>query len=224
MKKYLYSLGILYYSEKEALRIREQALKGWCFKKLNPAGFLVFEKQAPEDQQFTIDFYQGDNSPTEIQEYLDIYQASGWQCVSSYKNKYFFFKSDLGTQQPFSDKKSYLERLKAEERWAFKRVFPCMVLGLIGLVISLYLQFGQAGHFEQLNSFLWILASLLFLYPLLFLMTTAILHSRYKQRGDSYQNPEAFAKKQRVWLDTLLLLCLGAVIGGIIGGFMGYLM
>lgn len=91
-KKYLFTYVANFYSEKECLRLETQARKGWRFIKMNKLGFLSFEKSTPEEKQFAIDFYTGSNTPEEIEEYLEMYKASGWDFISSYQSKYFYFK------------------------------------------------------------------------------------------------------------------------------------
>ena len=90
MKKYLYSLGVSFYAEKEMLRLEEQARKGWQFVKMNRWGFLVFEKAAAQEKQFAVDFYTGSDTAAEIAEYLEMYEASGWTYISDYQKKYFY--------------------------------------------------------------------------------------------------------------------------------------
>ena len=215
MKKYLFSFGINYYAEKECLRMQEQARKGWSFVKMNSLGLLSFERKPAEEKQFAVDFYRGDNAPEEIQEYLDIYEASGWEYISSYRKKYFFFKANLDVPKIFSDKASYEDRLKAESKWLFKRSFVVGLIGLLFTGVILAIRYFNTAS-EVLDFFLGM--SLPFaLFPIMFLAVTWFMNSRYKNRADSYQSPEAFAKKQRVLTDTLLCIFIGALIGFLIG-------
>ena len=48
--KYLYSLGVAYYPEKEMMRLLEQAAYGWQFVLLNQFGFLKFIQSQPQEK------------------------------------------------------------------------------------------------------------------------------------------------------------------------------
>ncbi|MCD5002499.1 DUF2812 domain-containing protein [Enterococcus saccharolyticus] len=220
MKKYLFSLGIHFYAEKECVRLEEQARKGWQFIKMNNFGILSFQKSSPQEKQFAIDFYTGDKSQAEIDEYLEMYRVSGWQYVTNYKKKYFYFMANKSTPKIFSDKVSYHERLQAEEQWYFKRSFSVSGIGVLLWVLIFWLY--QQNGLRHLISIVTSLAVATTLYPLLYRITAKLMHLRYKHRPDYYNNPEAFAKKQRIWRDSLLHICVGAFIGGVIGFIFGY--
>ena len=49
-QKYLYSLGVSFYAEKEMMRLAQQARKGWQFVKMNQLCFLVFKKPKFQEQ------------------------------------------------------------------------------------------------------------------------------------------------------------------------------
>lgn len=55
--KYLYSLGVAYYPEKEMMRLQEQAAKGWQFVYMNQFGFLKFIQSQPQEKKFAVDFF-----------------------------------------------------------------------------------------------------------------------------------------------------------------------
>lgn len=219
-KKYLFTYGANFYSEKECLRLETQARKGWRFIKMNKLGFLSFEKSTPEEKQFAIDFYTGSNTPEEIEEYLEMYKASGWDFISSYQSKYFYFQAEKDTAKIFSDKTSYWERLKAEESWNFKRSFRLSGVGLFLIaVVLLFRYFNTWNGF--LNGLLGVGITFLF-FPFLCLLTIKLMNVRYRNRQDYYKQPEKFAKKQQFWKDALINLLIGGLVGGIIGFIFGY--
>ncbi len=222
MKKYLYSLGVSFYAEKEMLRLEEQARKGWQFVKMNRWGFLVFEKAAAQEKQFAVDFYTGSDTAAEIAEYLEMYEASGWTYISDYQKKYFYFMADKATPKIFSDQISYAERLAAEQKWSFKNAFKLPLAGaLIVALITVLLHYGVIGK----QFFVGIILGLglgMIIFPFTYLLFSLFMNWRYKNRAEFYQQPEAFAKKQRVWLDSLMNMLIGLLLGGLIGFIYGY--
>ncbi len=221
-QKYLYSLGVSFYAEKEMLRLSKQARKGWHFVKMNQLGFLVFEKAPIQDKQFAIDFYTGNQTQEEIDEYLEMYEASGWTYLSNYHKRYFYFMADSGTPNIFSDKASYAERLELEQKWLFKNSFKTTILGVIILALITILLSYQLVE-KNFFSGLFIGTGIgLFFFPLIYFIGGRLMRWRYKDRSEFFSNPEEFAKKQRFWLDTLFNLVLGAILGGLIGFIFGY--
>lgn len=119
-KKYLLSLGVAYYPEKEMVRLQKQASMGWHFVKMNRLGFLKFIKGKSETTKYAVDFFEGD--PSEIVDYLAMYQAGGWTYISNYKDRYFYFKASPDTPAIFSDQESYQERIDNETRYLMKKI------------------------------------------------------------------------------------------------------
>lgn len=221
-QKYLYSLGVSFYAEKEMMRLAQQARKGWQFVKMNQLGFLVFKKAPVQEKQFAVDFYTGNQSQAEIDEYLEMYEASGWTYVSNYQKRYFYFMADPDTPTIFSDKVSYAERLEIEQKWLMKNSFKISAFGLLILIIMSLL---LAYHVIEMTFFSGFFTGGgigLLLYPLIYFTSGYLLRRRYKDRSEFFNNPEAFAKKQRFWLDTLFNLMFGAIMGGMIGFIFGY--
>ncbi len=87
-KKYLLSLGVAYYPEK-MVRLQKQASSGWHFVKMNRLGFEVYQRR-PRNDQICSRLFEGE--PSEIVDYLAMYQAGGWTYISNIKIAIFILK------------------------------------------------------------------------------------------------------------------------------------
>ena len=52
--------------------------------------FLKFIQSQPQEKKFAVDFFQGDKS--DVDEYLAMYEAGGWEYISSYKTVTTIFR------------------------------------------------------------------------------------------------------------------------------------
>ncbi|MGF1992784.1 DUF2812 domain-containing protein [Enterococcus casseliflavus] len=216
-KKYLLSLGVAYYPEKEMVRLQKQASLGWHFVKMNRLGFLKFIKGDPETTKYAVDFFEGE--PSEIVDYLAMYQAGGWTYISNYKDRYFYFKASPDTPAIFSDQESYQERIDNETRYLMKK---SILLSVISLVILAAIYFLIRYFNIRTNPFwsfgLGLITGLVFI-PIGVGLTTILMKFLYKNRASYYNKPEKLAKRQRVIRDTVILMFVGAIIGAVIGFF-----
>lgn len=219
--KHLYSLGVAYYPEKEMMRLQEQAAKGWQFVHMNQFGFLKFIQSQPQEKKFAVDFFQGDKS--DVDEYLAMYEAGGWEYISSYKNRYYYFQAPLETPAIFSDQQSYQERIDSEARYLMKRSFGKTGVGLVILLLIYLLARWLVLTYNEILGFSYGVAVGLICAPLVIGVVSFLMRRLYKNRASFYKEPEKLAKRQHVLRDTLLFMGVGALIGRIIGFLAGYL-
>lgn len=215
-KKYIFSRGIAFYPEKEMQLLKKQASKGWHFKKMSHIGFLVFEKGTPEDKAFSVDFFDG--LPEELSEYLVIYQEAGWENIANYKKKYFYFKADCDTPTIYSDSESYWLRMKKEWIWLSIRSLFYFPLG-IGLLILLFLTKTLQEHFLYslgIRTLLAFIGMLCIALPIGVAINVAFSLIIYSDRTKYYNQPERFAKRQKIVRDSLFLAMIGFMIGVLI--------
>lgn len=216
-KKYLLSKGVAFYPEKEMETLKQQAQEGWHFQKLNIFGFLVFEKSVTEEKKFSVDFYYG--TKEEINEYLTIYSEAGWECISNFKEKYFYFKANPETPAIYSEAESYSTRIKAEWKWLFLHSLRSIPYGLLltGILLLIGQISGKIWDSSILRSILVLITLLFLVWPLAVALSILFGFLFYKRRPEYYNCPQKFAKKQRYIRDCVLL----AIIGGVVGFFLG---
>lgn len=220
--KYLLSRGLGFYSEYEANRIKKEAAKGWRLRKISRTGFLIFKEEEPVAIDVTIDFYSGKKK--EITEYLELYEASGWNVASSYRNRYFIFEAPIDTLSAYTDPDSYEEKIKKENKWLIKQFFIPSVFSLFLLLVmrldsvNLWLQQFSLSIVRLIN----IILVVYLLYPVIGLSLIYYFKLIYPKRKEYYQNTAGFAKRQYFWRDMLLATLIGGVIGGIAGFIAGY--
>lgn len=215
-RKYIFSRGVAFYPEKEMQLLRKQANKGWHFKKMNHMGFLVFEKGKAEDKAFSVDFFDG--TPEELSEYLVIYEEAGWKNIANYKKKYFYFKADYGTPTIYSDPESYWLRMKKEWVWLSLRSLIYLPLG-IGLLVLLFLtKTTQVNVLSSLSvrTLLAFLGMLFIAIPIGVVINVIFSLVIYSDRTKYYNQPERFAKRQKIVRDSLFLAIIGFIVGVLI--------
>ncbi|KAF1295711.1 hypothetical protein BAU15_04020 [Enterococcus sp. JM4C] len=217
-KKYLYTAGVMLYPELEMATFKKQSAQGWRFVRMTKLGILIFEQCPPQEQQFSVDFYDGEQS--DLSDYLALYEEAGWQNVSNYHKKYYYFSAPLETAPIYTDSQSYRERIRKEWTWAILRSLVTLPIGLAILYLLTTTKHESANILAHkgLRFGLDISAFLLLIWP--FSIILSLLFSRivYRQRANYFGRPDAFAKKQRIMRDGLIL----AIIGAFIGGFVGY--
>lgn len=218
-RRYLPSLGISFYPEKEVLRIEAMRRKGWRFVKMNQLGLLVFEACQPEEKKYAIDFLSED--PDEAKDFLELYQAAGWQCIAVFGKHYYYFEADPGTLALFSDAVSYHEKIKLQEDFAVKQLWYLIPLGLLVLLFGYGV--GNVVSFldERLLSLTKLAGYLLVLWPFMMLGMQKIFAMLYRRRKDYYRTPADYAKRQHVLRDTVVFAVFGGIIGLVIAIFAG---
>lgn len=221
-RKYKFSKGLSFYSELEALRVKEEAENGWHLTKLSRWGFLVFEKGEPEEMEATIDFYPGKKE--DIAEYLELYQLSGWYLMASYRKRYFIFKAEKGTKPAYTDVESYETKMKKESNWL---ILQMLMFGLPALLLLLLLNFTPLisifdyipRGFKGMINLLLVTGTLT---PFIGLALVTYFRVVYPKRKESFRDTDNFAKRQIFFRDMLLTMIIGGLIGGVIGFIMGY--
>ncbi|MGL4694750.1 DUF2812 domain-containing protein [Enterococcus larvae] len=215
-KKYVFSRGVAFYPEKEMEILKKQAQQGWAFQKLNAFGLLKFSKADPENKKFSVDFFSG--SKTDISEYLSFYEEAGWECITAYKGKYFYFKADPCTPTIYSDEESYGLRMYKEWMWMFWRNLLCIPIGLVFFWLNVKLGQWDIPHnslFFSTRMLLLFVGTFLTAMPLSIIINVIFSLVIYKDRRKFYDRPEQFAKKQRYVRDLTILMVIGAVIGAL---------
>lgn len=218
-RKFLYSLGVAYYPEKEMLRLQKQAMRGWQFVGMNRLGFLTFEKQPPQAKKFAVDFFDGELS--EESEYIALYEASGWHYISSYQKRYYYFEGGLDAPPIFSDQASYQERIDAEQRYLIKRAFVVALIGALFLIVLYSIKSLWHWQDHAMWSFVFGICTGLLFLPAIISMVSYLMGKLYKDRAKYYNEPEKIAKRQKVVRDIFIMALAGAVMGGIAGYLFG---
>ncbi|AQP54116.1 hypothetical protein CBF34_06130 [Vagococcus penaei] len=215
-KKILYSKGIAYYPELEALRLKSELASGWQIEKLNCLGFYIFKKVLPQEQEFVIDFYSG--AKKEASEYEELYAICGWQPVITYRHRYYIFSAPAGTSPVYTDEDTFTTRLSAENNWLLKNY---TIYGLLSLLLTVLIQLSPVkSMLMTLPWFYYILSTVLMvgvLFPIIGMSLIAYYRVIYPNRKSSYCHPDRFAKRQRFIRDMLLTALIGGVIGGLAG-------
>lgn len=203
------SKGLAFYAEKESIYFADEAREGWQLKKISPLGFYIFKKASPEESAWVIDFYSG--KKTEVNDYVDFYQESGWSLVENYRNRYFVFKSTGNHIFNYTDSQTYKERLKNETVWM---LLQSLWLFFPSLIIYLFL-----FHFNNFSMSLWLralISGVLFvgiIFPIMMLVLLLYFKVMYRKRPELYNNPKAIDKSQKFGRDMVIAMIIGAIFG-----------
>ena len=220
-KKYIYSKGLAFYAELEGQRLEEELAKGWLIESINWFGWYKLRPVEKEKAQIVIDFYSGDKK--EVDEYLDLYEAAGWNQVMSYRNRYFVFKSDIGTPAVYSDEESFSSRLNQERRWLMWNSLYFVLASLIGFFVLN--QQAVKEFLMQVKGIYYsleVLCAVSLMAPLIVFSLLTYYKCVYLKRTSYFKEPKKFAKKQHFILDLVIAMIIGGILGGLIGFITGY--
>ncbi|MFY8331465.1 DUF2812 domain-containing protein [Vagococcus carniphilus] len=220
-KKIIYSKGLAFYAELEGQRLAKELAEGWEIESINWFGFYKLKPVPKENCQVTIDFYPGKKA--DIPEYLEIYEAAGWEEITRYRNRYFIFKGPKEIESVYTDEESFSTRIKREHTWVLLNSFIPFLIGLLAILIlknPLFTSFfgKHVGLSFSVNAV--VLFTLMF--PISCILAIVYYKSIYLKRSSYFKQPQKFAIKQRFKRDVVLSLTLGGVVGGIIGFVFGY--
>ncbi len=121
--------------------LRKQSNKGWHFVDVQALGFYHFEKAAPEDVVYQLD-YNPDGLAHKA-EYVQMFKDCGWEYLQDYAGYSYFRKSKSemnGDEEIFCDNASRLEFIKR----VFKgRMLPLLVIFLCIIIPQMFLANGS---------------------------------------------------------------------------------
>ncbi len=119
------------YEEEEAW-LRNQHKKGWKLLRMIPPCFFIFEKCAPEDVTYRLDYQNN----VETSNYFQIFRDYGWEYIGRCVGWLYFRKpsSEIDSEQDgeiFSDNESRIDMIDhvVKTRWLpILLIFLCCVL------------------------------------------------------------------------------------------------
>jgi len=207
--KIKFSKGLAFYSEKESVHFSKEAEEGWQLAHISFFGFYVFKKFPVEKSTWVIDFYDGKKQ--NICDYVDLYEQAGWQLVTSYRNRYFVFKTLEDIIFNYTDKETYKERIKKETNWM---MFQSLLVAIPSLLLFLFLSFQQIVKLsEGVRGFLSGVLLVGTIFPLLMFIILLYFKLIYRKRLDFFDNPKVIDRSQKFSRDLIILMILGGLIG-----------
>nr|WP_206911336.1 DUF2812 domain-containing protein [Enterococcus sp. DIV0849a]MBO0432933.1 DUF2812 domain-containing protein [Enterococcus sp. DIV0849a] len=144
-----------------------------------------------------------------------IYEQAGWENIGNYKEKYYYFKADCDTPTIYSDSESYWIRMKKEWIWLFVRTLIYLPFGISIFMLVLLTKETKNNILSNVvvRGILLSLGMLFTILPLGIAFTIVFSLVIYRDRSKYYNHPERFAKRQKVFRDSILLAILGAGVG-----------
>ena len=117
MKKYKYKFGsgLAWYENKDVRMLEKMAAKGYTLEKINKLGFYRFRAATPEECTYSVDFSDIVVKNEGFQQYVEIFNAGGWEYVASMVNVHFF-KAPKGTKPIYTDGISMAEKYETMQK------------------------------------------------------------------------------------------------------------
>lgn len=207
------SKGLAFYAEKESIHFSEEAKNGWQLKHISPFGFYKFQKAPGEDSTWVIDFYDGRKK--DIDDYVGLYEDSGWQLVENYRNRYFVFKTVEDVVFNYTDKETYKERLRKETKWM---MLQSLWVAIPSLILLLIITFQKSIKINvMLKAFLSGVLSAGVVFPLLMCVLLIYFKIVYRKRPELFNNPRELDKSQKFFRDLVIMMIIGGMLGFIFG-------
>lgn len=137
--------------DKEESYLREQHQQGWAFKRFYYPGFYVFEKCAPEDVIYRLDYTV--EGKTNMNSYIQLFNDCGWEYLCDV-NGWSYFKKPAQDLTPnegiFNDAFSQLDMLV---NVAKRKLLPCVILFFLIILPNIFLQYTRWHHSDELSTF-----------------------------------------------------------------------
>ena len=206
------SKGLAFYAELESQRLEKELANGWQIEKINWFGFYQLKKIEPEDRQIAIDFYSGEKG--DIEEYLSIYEASGWQKITSYRHRYFIFKAEKEHEAVYTDEESFTSRINSERVWFMLNAVVAFFIGLTAMGIMNLKPIKEVLMiYPVVYLILSFIAGVAVAFPIATIISMIYYKVSYGKRTAYFKKPEDFARKQSFKRDSIWLLLLGFIAG-----------
>ena len=145
VKKIFRIFTIADYDKEEAF-LREQHKKGYKFVRYSLPGVYYFEACEPEDVIYQLDF--SNVSKTEKEDYLQLYQDTGWEYMFDAVGWSYFRKSASYGESEVSIYTDRETKIELVERVFKTRMLPLVILFfscIIPQIIHMSFRWGEAG-------------------------------------------------------------------------------
>lgn len=167
--KYIMSNGIAFSEEKDLKKLRKYAAKGWIVKRFKRMGYEL-EKGVAEDTIFSLDIRP--LAENELEEYIEMFELSGWEYVCSSYYGAHLFKAKPGTKPIYTDKETKQEKIKILRQ----PVMSAVVISMAMLIVSYLVHSVSSGVLSTIFSIVF-LFSLVITIPMLMTLIATYYHS-----------------------------------------------
>lgn len=152
--------------EEEEVWLHNQHKNGWKLSRMIPPCFYIFEKCAPEDVAYRLDYKNNE----ETSGYFQIFRDYGWEYISRCVGWLYFRKpsSEADSEQDgeiFSDNESRVDMI---DHVVKTRLSPCLILFLCCVIPSLSRSINTSGPFTIAVTVVFSVLTLIYLYLLIY--------------------------------------------------------
>lgn len=145
-KKKQFKWFTIFEYEKEQAYLRQMHKAGWKFVKVNGLGMYHFEKCAPQDVVYQLDYNK--DGLAHKDEYLKMFDDCGWEYIQDYAGYSYFRKAvaeDKKAEEIFCDEESKFQMM---QRVMKGRMTPLLILFFLTLLPMFLIHlFGTHNYF-----------------------------------------------------------------------------
>jgi len=111
MKKYRYKYGngLAHCESKDIQMLEDMAAQGYTLEKVSKWGYYKFRADKTDRCTYAIDFSDIEAKDEGFQQYIEIFNGSDWEYVTSIDNVHYF-KAPIGTKPIYTDSTSMAEK------------------------------------------------------------------------------------------------------------------
>lgn len=153
-KRYAMSGGLAFTEHGDMNKLSRLAAKGWLLDSFAFAGYTL-RKGEPRQLTYCVDY--NDVSPSELDDYIELFEASGWTRVCSAGNIHVFSAAP-GTKPIYTDNETRHEKYRRSVR-KFQSLLVVPLLTVIAFILTQMSSFsgGEATVLENICKAVWLI-------------------------------------------------------------------
>jgi len=135
---YLFGNGLAFFERKDMRMCEEMALQGYSLVNVNGSGFYKFERTAPQEMIYAVDYSDVKKNSKQFDEYLEIFKAGGWEHVCG-DRLMFFFRAPKGTTPIYTDNENLAHKYERMRRYSVWSVITGVLLAAMAYAVLNYI-------------------------------------------------------------------------------------
>lgn len=131
--KFMSNMGLAFDEERALKKLSKLASEGWILDKLTLWRGYRLIKSEPREVVYSLDYKHLDEGDKE--EYIEMFEASGWELRCSYYDMHFF-TAPPGTTPIYTDKESHLHKYKTQRIQSFRWSIISLIISIIAYIVA----------------------------------------------------------------------------------------
>lgn len=152
--------------EEEEIWLHNQHKNGWKLLRTIPPCFYIFEKCAPEDVAYRMDY----KNNAEISNHFQIFRDYGWEYIGRCLGRLYFRKplSETTSEKDgeiFSDNEPRIDMINHMVK---TRILPCLIMSLCCVLLNFSRSIETSDSFATAFTVIFSILMLIYLYLLIY--------------------------------------------------------